>query len=141
MDLERAIEIAVQAHKGASDKGGSPYILHPLAVMHNLDRDDEKIVGVLHDVVEDTQWTFEKLLDEGFSVTVVNALRSVTKQGGGEDYFDFIQRAKKNPLGRKVKIADIQHNMDVTRIKVISDKDATRLNKYKKALEILISDN
>ncbi len=141
MDLERAIEIAVQAHKGASDKGGSPYILHPLAVMYNLDRDDEKIVGVLHDVVEDTQWTFEKLLDEGFSVTVVDALRSVTKQGGGEDYFDFIQRAKKNPLGRKVKIADIQHNMDVTRIKVISDKDATRLNKYKKALEILISDN
>ena len=141
MDLERAIEIAVQAHKGASDKGGSPYILHPLAVMHNLDTDDEKIVGVLHDVVEDTQWTFEKLLDEGFSVTVVDALRSVTKQEGGEDYFDFIQRAKKNPLGRKVKIADIQHNMDVTRIKVISDKDATRLNKYKKALEILISYN
>ena len=141
MDLERAIEIAVQAHKGTSDKGGSPYILHPLAVMYNLDRDDEKIVGVLHDVVEDTQWTFEKLLDEGFSVTVVDALRSVTKQEGGEDYFDFIQRAKKNPLGRKVKIADIQHNMDVTRIKVISDKDATRLNKYKKALEILISDN
>ena len=141
MASERAIEIAVQAHKGASDKGGSPYILHPLAVMHNLDTDDEKIVGVLHDVVEDTQWTFEKLLDEGFSVTVVNALRSVTKQGGGEDYFDFIQRSKKNPLGRKVKIADIQHNMDVTRIKVISDKDATRLNKYKKALEILISDN
>ena len=141
MDLERAIEIAVQAHKGASDKGGTPYILHSLAVMHNLDTDDEKIVGVLHDVVEDTQWTFEKLLDEGFSVTVVDALRSVTKQEGGEDYFDFIQRAKKNPLGRKVKIADIQHNMDVTRIKVISDKDATRLNKYKKALEILISDN
>ena len=141
MDLERAIEIAVQAHKGTSDKGGSPYILHPLAVMHNLDTDDGKIVGVLHDVVEDTQWTFEKLLDEGFSVTVVDALRSVTKQEGGEDYFDFIQRAKKNPLGRKVKIADIQHNMDVTRIKVISDKDATRLNKYKKALEILISDN
>ena len=141
MDLERAIEIAVQAQKGASDKGGTPYILHSLAVMHNLDTDDEKIVGVLHDVVEDTQWTFEKLLDEGFSVTVVDALRSVTKQEGGEDYFDFIQRSKKNPLGRKVKIADIQHNMDVTRIKVISDKDATRLNKYKKALEILISDN
>jgi (p)ppGpp synthase/HD superfamily hydrolase len=141
MDLERAIEIAVQAHKGTSDKGGSPYILHPLAVMHNLDTDDEKIVGVLHDAVEDTQWTFEKLLDEGFSVTVVDALKSVTKQEGGEDYFDFIQRSKKNPLGRKVKIADIQHNMDVTRIKVISDKDATRLNKYKKALEILISDN
>ena len=110
MDLERAIEIAVQAHKGASDQGGSPYILHPLSVMHSLDTDDEKIVAVLHDVVEDTEWTFEKLLDEGFSVTVVDALRSVIKQEGGEDYFDFIQRAKKNPLGRKVKIADIQHN-------------------------------
>jgi|TARA_B110000116_G_scaffold48312_1_gene40281 (p)ppGpp synthase/HD superfamily hydrolase len=140
MDLERAIEIAVQAHKGASDKGGTPYILHSLAVMHNLDTDDERIVGVLHDVVEDTEWTFEKLLDEGFSVTVVNALRSVTKQVGGEDYFDFVQRAKQNPLGRKVKIADIRHNMDVTRIKIISDKDMARLNKYKKALEILIND-
>ena len=140
MDLERAIEIAVQAHKGASDKGGTPYILHSLAVMHNLDTNDERIVGVLHDVVEDTEWTFEKLLDEGFSVTVVNALRSVTKQVGGEDYFDFVQRAKQNPLGRKVKIADIRHNMDVTRIKIISDKDMARLNKYKKALEILIND-
>ena len=141
MDLERAIEIAVQAHKGASDKGGSPYILHPLAVMHSLDTDDEKIVAVLHDVVEDTEWTFEKLLGEGFSVTVVDALRSVTKQGDGEDYFDFIQRAKKNPLGRSVKIADIRHNMDVTRIKVLGDKDVTRLNKYKKSLEILTSNN
>ena len=141
MDLERAIEIAVQAHKGASDKGGSPYILHPLAVMHSLDTDDEKIVAVLHDVVEDTEWTFEKLLGEGFSVTVVDALRSVTKQDDGEDYFDFIQRAKNNPLGRKVKIADIRHNMDVTRIKVLSDKDVTRLNKYKKSLEILTGNN
>ena len=141
MDLERAIEIAVQAHKGAIDKDGSPYILHPLAVMHNLDTDDEKIVAVLHDVVEDTKWTFEKLLGEGFSVTVVDALRSVTKQGDGEDYFDFIQRAKKNPLGRRVKIADIRHNMDVTRIKVLGDKDVTRLNKYKKSLEILTSNN
>ena len=141
MDLERAIEIAVQAHKGASDKGGAPYILHPLAVMHNLDTDDEKIVAVLHDVVEDTEWTFEKLLGEGFSVTVLDALRSVTKQDDGEDYFDFIRRAKTNPLGRKVKIADIRHNMDVTRIKVLGDKDVTRLNKYKKSLEILTSNN
>ena len=137
MDLERAIEIAVQAHKGTIDKGGSPYILHPLTVMHSLDTDDEKIVAVLHDVVEDTEWTFEKLLGEGFSVTVVDALRSVTKQEAGEDYFDFIQRAKKNPLGRSVKIADIRHNMDVTRIKVLSDKDVMRLNKHKKSLEIL----
>ena len=141
MDLERAIEIAVQAHKGASDKGGAPYILHPLAVMHNLDTDDEKIVAVLHDVVEDTEWTFERLLGEGFSVTVVDALRSVTKQDDGEDYFDFIQRSKKNPLGRSVKIADIRHNMDVTRIKVLGDKDLTRLNKYKRSLEILTSNN
>jgi len=71
----------------------------------------------------------------------VDALRSVTKQGDGEDYFDFIQRAKKNPLGRRVKIADIRHNMDVTRIKVLGDKDVTRLNKYKKSLEILTSNN
>ena len=135
--LERAIQIAVEAHKGQIDKGGSPYILHPLRVMGNVDGESEKIVAVLHDVVEDSNWTFEALLAEGFSNEVIEALKSVTKNSDNEDYDSFIQRAMQNPIGRKVKIADLRDNLDVTRIAELGDKDLQRINKYKKALKIL----
>ena len=138
MNLERAIEIAVEAHKGVKDKGGTPYIVHPLAVMHSLETENEKIVGVLHDVVEDSDWTFERLTDVGFSSEIVDAVRSVTKASEDSDYSDFIRRAKSNPIGRKVKIADLKHNMDVTRISDLSADDLERLNKYKAALKKLV---
>ena len=135
--LERAIEIAVEAHKGQVDKGGSPYILHPLRVMMSVDLELEKIVAVLHDVVEDSNWTFEDLLAEGFSIEVIEALQSVTKESPDEDYDLFIQRAIHNPIGRKVKLADLRDNLDVTRITELAEKDIQRINKYKKALKIL----
>lgn len=135
--LEHAIEIAVEAHKGQIDKGGSPYILHPLRVMMSVDLELEKIVAVLHDVVEDSNWTFESLLAEGFSIEVIEALKSVTKNSDNEDYDLFIQRAMQNPIGRKVKIADLRDNLDVTRISEITDTDVKRINKYKKALKLL----
>ena len=137
MNLERAIEIAVAAHKGAVDKGGQPYILHPLVVMMSLKTDEEKIVGVLHDVVEDTDWTFEALKQEGFSEDIIEALQSVTKSDSDSNYLDFVERAKANAIGRNVKIADLKHNMDVSRIPSISDLDIERLERYKKSLEIL----
>jgi (p)ppGpp synthase/HD superfamily hydrolase len=137
MNLERAIEIAVAAHKGAVDKGGQPYILHPLAVMMGLRTDEEKIVGVLHDVVEDTNWNFEALREEGFSEEIIEALQSVTKSDSDSSYLDFIERAKANAIGRKVKIADLKHNMDITRIPSISNLDLERLERYRKSLEIL----
>jgi len=135
--LERAIEIAVEAHKGQVDKGGSPYILHPFRVMMSVDLELEKIVAVLHDVVEDSNWTFEALLAEGFSVEVIEALKSVTKESPDEDYDSFIQRSIRNPIGRKVKIADIRDNLDVTRIPELGEKDLQRISKYKKALKRL----
>ena len=135
--LERAIEIAVEAHKGQIDKGGSPYILHPLRVMMSVDLELEKIVAVLHDVVEDSNWTFEALHAEGFSIEVIEALQSVTKESPDEDYDLFIQRAIHNPIGRKVKLADLRDNLDVTRITELVEKDLQRINKYKKALKIL----
>jgi len=137
MNLERAIEIAVAAHKGAVDKGGQPYILHPLAVLMDLKTDQEKIVGVLHDVVEDTDWTFEALKEEGFSEEVIEALRSVTKSDSDSSYIDFIERAKANFIGRNVKIADLKHNMDLSRIHSISNLDLERFERYKKSLEII----
>ena len=135
--LERAIEIAVEAHKGHIDKGGSPYILHPLRVMMSVDGEPEQIVAVLHDVVEDSDWTVDALLAEGFSVEVIEALKTVTKESEDEDYDLFIQRAMRNPIGRKVKIADLRDNLDVTRISDMTDKDVIRINKYKKALKLL----
>ena len=140
MNLERAIEIAVSAHKGVKDKGGNPYILHPLRVMLSLNSEEEKIVGVLHDVVEDAEdWTFEKLQDEGFSTQILEGLQSVTKTSEDENYDEFVQRAFANAIGRQVKIADIKDNLDVTRLDILTEKDVKRLQSYKKSLKILQS--
>ena len=105
--LERAIEIATEAHKGQYDKAGNDYIGHPIRVMDMGRTDEEKIVGILHDVVEDTDWTFEKLAEEGFSQEIIAALRCVTKLSENENYDDFIERVKKNPLATAVKINDL----------------------------------
>jgi (p)ppGpp synthase/HD superfamily hydrolase len=135
MNLERAIEISVEAHKGVLDKGGNPYVLHPLRMMFAVSNEEEKIVAVLHDVVEDSfGWDFGRLEKEDFSAAVIDALRSVTKITEDEDYDAFIERAMSNPIGRQVKIADIRDNLDVTRIGELTEKDMKRLNKYKKAL-------
>ena len=137
MNLERAIQIAVEAHAGIKDKGGKAYILHPISVMMRVETEEEKIVAILHDVVEDTDWTFDALRKEGFSETVIEALETVTKSSEEEDYDDFIQRSLKNDIGRKVKIADLRENLDVTRIGELYPKDIERINKYKRALQTL----
>ena len=135
MNLHRAIEIALDAHKNVSDKGGNPYILHPLRLMLQMDSEEEMIVAILHDVVEDSEkWSFDKLKEEGFSKKIINSLRSVTKENKNEDYEKFIDRSIKDKIGRKVKIADISDNLDISRLKEVTDKDILRINKYKKAL-------
>lgn len=135
--LERAIQIATEAHKGQLDKAGRDYIGHPLRVMEMGKTEDEKIVGVLHDVIEDTDWTFEKLEAEGFSREVIEALKCVTKLSENESYDDFIERVKKNPLAVAVKINDLTDNMDIRRLPYLSDKDVKRLKKYLKAYKKL----
>ena len=140
MNLARAIEIAASAHRNQADKGGNPYILHPIRVMMSLDTEDEKIVGVLHDVVEDSDvWNFERLREEGFEENILSALKSVTKLSEDEDYRQFIKRAGQNEIGRNVKIADIRDNLDVSRMGFLEEKDLLRINKYKDALCRLIS--
>ena len=135
--LQRAIEIATEAHQGQLDKAGRDYIGHPLRVMEMGKTEEEKIVGVLHDVIEDTDWTFEKLAEEGFSDEVIAALRCVTKISENENYDDFIDRVKKNPLAVAVKINDLTDNMDIRRLPYLSDKDVKRLKKYLKAYKRL----
>ena len=135
--LERAITIATEAHKGQFDKSGKDYIGHHLRVMEMGKTEEEKIVGVLHDVIEDTEWTFDKLAEEGFSQEVISALRCVTKLSENENYDDFIDRVKKNPLAVAVKINDLTDNMDIRRLPYLSDKDVKRLKKYLKAYKRL----
>ena len=138
MNLQRAIEIALEAHKGALDKGGNPYILHPLRLMLQMDSEEEMIVAILHDVVEDSEkWSFDKLQSEGFSKKIINSLKSINKENENEDYEKFIDRSIRDKIGRKVKIADISDNLDISRLKEVTDKDILRINKYKKALEKL----
>jgi len=131
--LKRAIEIAFEAHKDQKDKNGEPYIGHVLRVMNLGRTENEKICGVLHDLVEDTEWTFEDLRREGFSKTVIDALTCVTKTSEDEDYEEFTNRIAKNRLAVIVKINDLSDNMDVRRFDVIREKDIQRLNKYLRA--------
>ena len=135
--LERAIQIATEAHMGQLDKAGKDYIGHPLRVMEMGRTEEEKIVGVLHDVVEDGDWTFEALEAEGFSKEVIAALKCVTKTSENENYDEFIERVKKNPLAVAVKINDLTDNMDIRRLPYLSDKDVKRLKKYLKAYKKL----
>ena len=136
--LSRAIEIATKAHEGATDKYGVPYINHVTRVMNMGQTDNEKIVGVLHDVIEDTQWIFEDLEKEGFSKEVIDALRCVTKTSEDEDYQEFTNRVKINPLAVKVKLNDLTDNLDIKRMPEVLESDLKRLNKYMKAYNELI---
>ena len=155
-NLQKAISIAVEAHEGQTDKGGSPYILHPLRVMMSLKTEDEMIVGVLHDVIEDCSdkgFDWERLRQEGFTGEILEALYSVTKTPEEEAYFktlsgeekisayiEFVARAKQNAIGRRVKRADIFENLNVSRLGELREKDLFRLNQYKRAVEFLDSD-
>lgn len=136
--LQRAIEIATEAHKGQFDKSGKDYIGHPLRVMEMGRTEEERIVGVLHDVVEDSEWTFEMLQAEGFSKEIIDALRCLTKLSENENYDNFIERVRKNPLATAVKINDLTDNMDIRRLPYLNDKDVKRLKKYLKAYKKLV---
>ena len=139
--LVRAIEIATEAHRGQVDKAGNDYIQHPLRVMEAGKTTDEKIVGVLHDVVEDTNWTFGDIAAEGFSSEVIEALKCVTKLSEDEPYNEFIERVKVNPLAIAVKLNDLTDNMDIRRLDELTEKDFKRLQKYHKAYRQLIGNS
>ncbi|MFW2487982.1 GTP pyrophosphokinase [Clostridium chromiireducens] len=130
--IEKAILIAVNAHKGQVDKGGNPYILHPLRLMFSRKDETEKICAVLHDVIEDTDVTLDYLREQGFSKEVLSALDALTRRND-ENYEQFIDRIIENKIACNVKLADLNDNMDISRIKNPTEKDYERLEKYKKA--------
>jgi len=137
--LERAVAIAATAHEGQRDKGDAPYLLHPLRVMLRLTTEAERITAVLHDVVEDCEgWSSERLLGEGFSGEIIEALKSVTKREG-EAYEDFVKRACENPIGRRVKLSDLHDNCDLSRISKPTAKDHERIVRYRRAIAYIES--
>ena len=134
--LEDAIQLAVKAHAGQVDKSGQVYILHPLRVMFAVDGEVVRIVAILHDVVEDSDITFDDLRAMGYSEEITDALACLTRRDD-ETYMEFVKRAMTNPLARQVKIADIEDNMDIRRLLDITDKDRDRLKRYRQAWEYL----
>ena len=134
--LELAIQVATQAHKGQFDKGGYPYILHPKAVANSVESIEQKIIAYLHDVCEDTDITAEDLLGMGFPCDIVNSICILTKCDNVL-YEDYLKSVKKDYNACHVKMADIKHNMDISRIPNPTEKDYARLEKYKKALAFL----
>lgn len=134
--LEEAIKLASFKHYGQRDKSNKPYIIHLLYVMNNVNDLNAKIVGVLHDILEDTNITRNDLLNYGFSEDIVIAVEILTKSKN-QKYMDYIENIKSNNITRKVKLIDLKHNMDLTRLSEISDKDMARNIKYLEAYKRL----
>lgn len=131
--LKKAIAIAEKAHAGQVDKAGKPYIGHPVRVMNAVQSLDEKIVGVLHDAVEDSDLTLDDLSAQGFPAHLIEAIDAITKREG-EEYEAYLKRVTRNPIALRVKIADMTDNMDITRFSAPTEKDFARLRKYQTVL-------
>ena len=129
--LDKMLHIAVNAHHGQFDKGGNPYILHPLKVMHYLKSDDEELMCMAlgHDVIEDTDVTYQDLRDAGISERVIKGLKALTKQRG-QTYEEYKSGVFGNIDAMRVKMADLRHNTDIRRLKGVTEKDIARIAKY-----------
>lgn len=127
--LEKVYKLCLEKHVGQTDKAGKPYFMHPFRVAERCDTIEQKIVALLHDTIEDTDVTPEFLLAEGFPQEIVDGILSVTRKEE-EDYYDFVKRAAENPIGKAVKLHDLEDNMDIRRLASIDDKMKERLNRY-----------
>ena len=133
---KKAIRLAFRAHKGQKDRAGLPYILHPVHLAEQMTTEDACVVALLHDVLEDTDVTEDELRAEGFTEPQLDAVKLLTRTKD-EDYFDYVKRIRGNALAKTVKLADLEHNSDRTRIGTFSEKDEIRFQKYQKARAIL----
>lgn len=134
--LDEALALAVRAHRGQVDKAGQPYILHPLRVMMRMSTPDERIAAILHDVVEDSPTTLDDLRAAGFAEDVVRAVDHLTRRAD-ETYEAFIARAEQDPIARRVKLADLEDNMTITRLQTLDERAVERLGRYMRAWQRL----
>ena len=135
---KKAMRIAYEAHKGQVDKNGVPYIYHPTHLAEQMKDEPTTCVALLHDVVEDTDMTFEQLKAEGFTPEIIAALKLMTHDKN-VPYMDYVSKIKNNPIASKVKLADLKHNSDLSRLDHADERALLRAEKYKKAIELLTS--
>ena len=135
---KKAMKLCFEAHKGQVDKTGVPYVFHPFHVAEQMTDEATTVVALLHDVVEDTEYTLEDIAALGFGQDIVGAVALMTHEDD-VPYLDYVARLKSNPLARVVKLADLAHNSDLSRLGKVDDKTRRRLEKYKKAIALLES--
>lgn len=133
----KAMRIAFDAHRGQVDRAEIDYVNHPLHLAEQMDTEAETCAALLHDVVEDTDWTMDRLADEGIAVDVLEAVRLLTHRDG-VPYMDYVAALKGNPIAARVKLADLEHNSDLARLPDVSEEDLRRVRKYQEAMEILL---
>lgn len=142
--IEIALAIALKAHSGQLDKGGAAYILHPLRIMGKMSNDIERVVAILHDVLEDSSYTDIDLLQAGIHEEAVDAVIALTKEldahGSSLSYEDYLVKVKSNHLACRVKLVDLEDNMDLSRLSSVTEKDVKRYEKYQRAKAFLLSE-
>ena len=133
---KKALKLCFEAHKEQVDKSGMPYVFHPFHLAEQMQTEETTVVALLHDLVEDTDYTIDDLTSMGFSKTVTDAIALMT-HADGVAYMDYVREIKNNPIAKVVKLADLKHNADLTRLDVVDEKALRRREKYLKAIELL----
>ena len=133
---KKALKLCFEAHKEQVDKSGLPYVFHPFHLAEQMESEETTVVALLHDVVEDTDYTIEDLTAMGFDKAVTDAIALMT-HADGVDYMDYVRAIKENPIAKAVKLADLTHNSDLSRLDIIDEKALQRVKKYKEAIKIL----
>lgn len=133
---KKAMKLCFNAHKEQTDKSGLPYVFHPFHLAEQMTDETTTVAALLHDVVEDTDYTLDDLKKMGFGENIVDALALLTHDNS-VPYLEYVERIKSNPIARAVKIADLTHNSDLSRLETVDEKALERVEKYKKALKIL----
>ena len=136
MNLDKALEIGIKAHTGQTDAVGAPYILHPLRIMMKMSSEPERVVAILHDVVEDSAVTLEDLAQSGFLRLILDAVDCLTHRKG-ESSGAYVERVAGNALARKIKVADLEDNMEIRRIHGLAERDKERMIRYQEAYRFL----
>lgn len=133
---KKAMKLCFQAHKDQTDKSGIPYVFHPIHLAEQMKDEDTTVVALLHDVVGDTTYTPEDLAAMGFNDRVIAAIRLMTHDEN-IPYMEYVAKIKENPIAKAVKLADLAHNSDTTRLDTVDAKAAARIKKYERAIELL----
>lgn len=133
---KKALKLCFEAHKNQYDKSGMPYVFHPFHLAEQMTTEETTVVALLHDVVEDTDYTIADLTEMGFPKAITDAIGLMTHEKG-VDYFEYVAAIKENPIAKAVKIADLTHNSDLSRLDEVTEKALNRREKYQKALKML----